>query len=288
MSVGILGNGEIGSALHRVYELAGVAGVVTRDPFLGINNSLSDCDLVNVCIPFGGYDEFLNVLQNLELRSGCFVIIQSTTEVGCTDRLQNDLPSLVCVHSPVRGVHPDLTKGLLTFDKYVGISDRFFHDDSAKSFVARHTQSLNMKPVVCRAKESELAKVVSTTLYGLNIAAITDVSQLCKDHAVDFEKVFTQWQTTYNAGYTALGKSNVCRPVLTPVPENEEGRRVIGGHCVIPNCAILNKRMGEKNLTNFVLRYSDKKSLDHCARSKSEINMFPMDNKPSKRGETRR
>ncbi|CAM9102882.1 unnamed protein product [Ectocarpus sp. 8 AP-2014] len=257
MSVGILGNGEIGSSLRRVYELAGVADVVVRDPLQGLDASLSHCDAVNVCIPFVDYDGFVKVLRDLKLRDGCAVIIQSTVAVGCTDRVQADLPSLVCAQSPVRGVHPNLTEGLLTFDKYVGVSDRFFGDDTIKSLLSQHMKSIGMNPVVCRAKESELAKLISTTLYGVNIAAITDVSKVCEDTGVDFEKVFTQWQTGYNAGYTALGKSAVCRPVLTPVPENEDGKQVIGGHCVLPNCFILESEMADTALSSFVLRYSD-------------------------------
>lgn len=263
MSIGILGNGEIGSSLHKVYELAGFTDVAVRDPLQRLDTVLSSCELVNVCIPFAGYDKFVDILKRLELRDGCVVIIQSTIGVGCTDRLQSDLPRLVCVHSPVRGVHPNLTEGFLAFEKYVGVSDAFFQDESIKSLLDQHTKSLKMKPVLCRAKESELAKVVSTTLYGMNIAAVTDVSKMCEDNGVDFSKVFTQWQTGYNSGYTALGKPNVCRPVLTPVPENDDGRRVIGGHCVLPNCLILKTLMGETNLSEFVLRYADEKGLVH-------------------------
>lgn len=273
MSFGILGNGEIGSSLRNVYKLAGFEHVAVRDPFQGLHTCLSECEIVNVCIPFFGYDSFKKVLRELHLRDGCVVIIQSTVGVGCTDRIQDDFPSLACVHSPVRGVHPALAEGLLTFEKYIGVSDRFFQDESFKSRLTQHMKSLNMKPFVCRAKESELAKVISTTLYGINIAAVTDVSNLCEDNGVDFGKVFTRWQTGYNSGYTALGKSNVCRPVLTPIPVNDNGRCVIGGHCVLPNCMILKEQMGETNLSEFVLRFADKTNLKHVT-TKSKKNVF--------------
>lgn len=270
MSVGILGNGEIGSSLHKVYQMGGVSDVVVRDPYQGLDTTLSECEIVNVCVPFSAYDALLKMIQDLDLRRNCVVIIQSTVGLGCTDRLQADLPGLVCVHSPVRGVHPNLTDGLLTFEKYVGVSDRFREDEALKSRICSHVEALGMKPLVCRAKESELAKVVSTTLYGINIAAITDVSNLCGDNGVDFDVVFTQWQTGYNAGYTALGRPGVCRPVLTPVPENDVGERVIGGHCVLPNCRILREELGETNLSNFVLRFSDTEGLTHRTKARAE------------------
>lgn len=263
MSIGILGNGEIGSSLHDVYKLSGYSDVAIRDPFQGLQTNLSNCEIVNVCIPFFGCDSFVKVLRDLELKDGCVLIIQSTVGVGTTDRVQAEFPSLVCVQSPVRGVHPTLTEGLITFEKYIGVSDRFFQDESIKSRLTQHLKSLKMKPVVCRAKESELAKVVSTTLYGINIAAVTHVYNLCEDNGVDFGKVFTRWQAGYNSGYTALGRPDVCRPVLTPVPANEEGKQVIGGHCVLPNCMILKEQMGETNLSEFVLRFSDNNSLTH-------------------------
>lgn len=265
--VGILGNGEIGSSLHKVYELVGYDNVVVRDPFVGLDDSLSECDIVNVCIPFFGHDRFVGCIKDLCLKDGCIVIIQSTVGMGSTDKIQRDLPLCVCVHSPVRGVHPNLTEGMLTFEKYIGISSECFRDKGISSYLRRHVEFLNMRPVICRSKESELAKMVSTTLYGVNIAAITDVARLCEEYEVDFGTVFTKWQTGYNEGYRALGKTNVCRPVLTPIPDNDEGKKVIGGHCVLPNSVIL-KNMGEGNLSEFVLRYADGEGLEHVTNAK--------------------
>ena len=254
--VGILGNGEIGSSLNRVHELAGHDKVVIRDPFVGLNASLGECDIVNICIPFFGYDEFVKSILDLNLKKNCIVIIQSTIGIGATDKVQADMPDLICVQSPVRGVHPNLAEGMLTFEKYLGVSEKYFSDKEITEYIRNHIVSLNMKPIVCRARESELAKMISTTLYGINIAAISDVASLCEEHEVDFGTVFTRWQTGYNEGYRTLGKDNVCRPVLTPIPKNEDGKRIIGGHCVVPNSVIL-KGMGEKSLSSFVLRYSD-------------------------------
>ena len=41
-----------------------------------------------------------------------------------------------------------------------------------KDFLKNHLIDLNMKPIICKAKESELAKVVSTTLYVFNISSV--------------------------------------------------------------------------------------------------------------------
>ncbi len=261
--VGFMGFGEIGSSLCRVYEQAGYKNLIKRDPWakVPLNNSLSPCDLVNVCIPFFGMEKFITAIKELKLRQGTFLIIQSTIGVGTCDLIQEEL-NLIVVQSPVRGVHPNLTEGMLTFDKYMGVSEKYFKNEKIKIFIKDHLLDLNMKPVVCRAKESELAKAVSTTLYGVNIAAINDVALMCEQHGVSFYTVFTKWQTGYNEGYRKLGKANVCRPVLTPIPKNDEGKQLIGGHCVIPNSVIL-KNMGHHEIADYVLRYADESNLKH-------------------------
>jgi len=266
MPVGFMGFGEIGSSLYRVYEMAGYKNLIKRDPYNGLNDSLSNCELVNVCIPFFGLEKFINSIKELNLKEGTILVIQSTIGVGTCDEIQKEL-DLIVVQSPVRGVHPNLTEGMLTFEKYMGISEKYFSNEKIKKFIEEHLLDLNMKPVVCRAKESELAKVVSTTLYGVNIAAINDVFLMCEKHGVSFDTVFTKWQKGYNEGYIKLGKSNVCRPLLTPIPKNEEGKQLIGGHCVIPNSVIL-KNMGEHAIADYVLRYSDESNIKHVTGAK--------------------
>ena len=264
--IGFMGFGEIGSSLCRVYEIAGYKKIIKRDPYAGLHDSLENCDLVNVCIPFFGLKKFCDAIKELNLKSGTFLIIQSTIGVGTCDKIQEQL-DLVVVQSPVRGVHPNLTEGMLTFDKYMGVSEKYFSNEKVKKFIEEHLLDLNMKPVVCRAKESELAKAVSTTLYGINIAAINDVAIMCEKHGVSFETVFTKWQIGYNEGYTKLGKANVCRPVLTPIPKNKDGKQLIGGHCVIPNSVIL-KNMGHHEIADYVLRYADESNLKHVTGAK--------------------
>ena len=266
LQVGFMGFGEIGSSLHRVYEMAGYKNLTKRDPYAGIHDSLENCDLVNVCIPFFGMEKFIAAVKELNLKPGTFLVIQSTIGVGTCDLIQEQL-DLVVVQSPVRGVHPNLTEGMLTFDKYMGVSEKYFSNEKVKDFITYHLKDLNMKPVVCRAKESELAKAVSTTLYGINIAAINDVAIMCEKHGVDFETVFTKWQIGYNQGYTELGKPNVCRPVLTPIPKDKDGKQLIGGHCVIPNSVIL-KNMGHHEIADYVLRYADESNLKHVTGAK--------------------
>lgn len=266
LKIGFMGFGEIGSSIHKVYELADLKNLIVFDPWKDLNNSLSECDIVNVSIPFFGLEKFVTSIKELNLKKGTILIIQSTIGVGTTNLIQEQL-DVVVVHSPVRGVHPNLTEGILTFDKYLGISDKYFNNEKIINFLLNHFKLLKIKPVICKSTESELAKIVSTTLYGVNIAAINEVNLLCEKYNVDFNTVFTKWQIGYNEGYTKLGKPNVVRPVLNPIPKNEDGKQLIGGHCVIPNAVIL-KNMGHDHLADFVLKYSDESNKKHITGAK--------------------
>jgi hypothetical protein len=261
-SVGIVGFGEIGSSLAKVYDNAKVSYTV-RDPFQKLNDSVSDCDVVNVAIPFFGSEQFQQSMVELNLKKGALLIIHSTMRLGTVNQLQNILQDVIVVCSPVRGVHPRLTEGLYTFEKYVGFPDKYVDNSEVRDFVLNHFTSIGLNPVPVKADEAELAKTISTTLYGLNIAAAEDVGRLCDYYGLDFDVVYTRWQQDYNRGYTKLGKANVCRPVLSRIPGES---KVIGGHCVVPNAVILNT-MEPKEVTgplaNFILRYSDAHSKVH-------------------------
>ena len=80
------------------------------------------------------------------------------------------------------------------------------------------------------------------------IAFHADVMEMCECEGLDFDEVMTLYNKTYNEGYSALGKSNVVRPVLY-------GTKKIGGHCVVPNANILKNYMNS-GLIDQVIKYS--------------------------------
>lgn len=270
-NIGILGHGEIGNSLKQVYNLSKIYPII-RDPYKGLNNSLNECSIVNVAIPYYDNKQFQQSIQELNLKDNTIVIIHSTVKLNNTNILQELLPNLIIISSPVRGVHPNLAQGLLTFEKYIGISDKYMDDENIKSSILNHFLNINMKPVICKSMEAELAKIMSTSLYGIMIAAVEDIGQICDQYNLDFDKVYTQWQTDYNKGYSKLGKHNVQRPVLTRIPNKQ---KVIGGHCVVSNAVILNN-MEPKEFTNpmakYILRYSNEESLVHKAKKEGDNN----------------
>ena len=124
---------------------------------------------------------------------------------------------------------------------------KYFGGKKAKE-AAKFFTRIGVKTAIFEKSETtELAKILDTTYYGWNVVFVKEVKRLCDFLNLDFEEVYTAPNKDYNEGYKKLGKSNVVRPVLKPV----QGK--IGGHCLIPNCDLLNdwltktiKRRNEK------------------------------------------
>jgi UDP-N-acetyl-D-mannosaminuronate dehydrogenase len=230
VKAGILGFGEVGQAVAKFY----------KDPLvkdLQRDDGLEGVEVLNICIPYNG-DEFIEVVKKeIGLIKPGLVIIHSTVAPGTTKKIADET-GVMAVHSPVRGVHPNLFEGVKTFVKYIGA------DTEQAGIIAKdHLESLGMKTkVFTPSKTTELGKLFSTTYYGLCIAYHAEMKKICEKEGVDFDKTVTDFNKTYNEGYVQLGKPNVVRPVLYP-PEGG-----IGGHCVIPNAKILKKNYPSKAL----------------------------------------
>ena len=268
--IGIIGFGEIGKALNTIYNKNNYVTKI-NDIKRKNNDDLTNCKFVNICIPFHNYDFFFESLTNLNLNKNAIIIIHSTIALETINKLQKHFEN-VLISSPVRGIHPNLVDGLLNFDKYIGLSDKYVNDDTVINKLINHFNSLQINTVICKSGESELAKIMSTTLYGMMISAVEDIGLICDHHGLDFDIVYTQWQKNYNITYEELGKSNVQRPILHRIPNKQ---KVIGGHCVTINSVIL-KDIEPRNVTNpmadFVLRYSNEKSRVHNSKKDGDDN----------------
>jgi hypothetical protein len=216
--------GQIGSAVHRyLAEHHEVSGLDTQSQ----DTPTSYFDALHVCIPYSlSFTVTVSELQSKYLTENGLTIIHSTVPVGTTDTLNS-------VHSPMRGIHPNLYQGLLTFTKYFGGPRA---DEAAQYFSTLTTQTIS------NAKTTEAAKLWDTTAYGLMIVLEKEIHTYCEQHNLDFNIVYTQFTETYNQGYTALGMPHVARPVLKHVTGP------IGGHCVIPNLELL----GTNTITTFI------------------------------------
>ncbi len=211
----IIGAGEAGKSLCRV--LKAKYRVMIRDKSDKIKGNFK---VLHIAYP--PIKNFVAVTKRYikEYKPG-LVIIHSTVPVGTTRKI-----SPFAVHSPIRGVHPRLEEGIKTFVKYFGGRD-------AKK-AADYFTRLGIKTKTFKKSETaELLKILDTTYYAWNIVFCKEVKRICDALDLDFEEVYTTANKDYNDGYDKLKMARVIRPVLKPLPGK------IGGHCIIPNCNLL-------------------------------------------------
>lgn len=210
----IIGYGEIGRALEKV--LAPVYNVHVQD--LNLNPKIKHAHIMHICFPYS--KTFVRDVKKYKQKyNPKYTIIHSTIPVGISKKCD-------AFYSPVRGIHPHLEQSLKTFIKYCAPKNKFLE---------KYFTDADVPVEMVDSRESlEAMKLYCTTLYGLNIIAEKEMWSFCKKYKLDFDLVYTKSNQTYNEGYLKLGFPQYTRYVLN----HREGK--IGGHCVIPNCDLLN------------------------------------------------
>lgn len=220
----IVGNGEVGKSLYNV--LGKTHEVLIRDKENTKENVFwTDIDILHICFPY--FKDFVNEVKCYQdVYQPKYTIIHSTVPIGTSIQCE-------AFHSPVRGMHPNMEKGLKTFVKYLA---------PRSDFLKRYFNKAGIKIKFAKKQEdTEAGKIFDTTQYGSAIKIEKIIHKFCKDNNLDFDTVYTDFNKTYNEGYSKLGLKNVIRPVL----KHMEGK--IGGHCIIQNC-----NLSKNLLTNFV------------------------------------
>jgi len=230
MNIGILGTGEVGSAVKKNVEKK--HRVFTKDH---TNDFIKGqrIGVLHICIPYSA--QFISIATKaIQDYAPTFTIIESTVAPGTTNKIYQQTKSLVC-HSLIRGIHPNRYQGIKTFIKYIGPASK-----AAGKKALSYYNALGLDTeVFANAETTEIAKLMDTTYYGWNIIFQKEMAKICTTHKVAFGQAYTKWNETYNQGYTALKMPHVVRPVLKNIP----GR--IGGHCIISNCQILEKTIAD-------------------------------------------
>ena len=233
--IGILGYGDVGKSIAKFYNKPKIKDLKRDDGLKGV-------EILHVCIPWS--NNFIEIVKKeIKRIKPKLTIIHSTVAPGTTKRIGG-----MVVHSPIRGMHPRLYKGIKTFVKYIGADNK-----KAGELAKKHLEGLGIKTKVFYPSiVTEIGKLFDTSYYGLCIAWHGEMKKICDKYKIDFEEAVTDFNQTYNEGYKKLGKSNVIRPVLYP-PKGG-----IGGHCVCENAEILKKYFKSQAL-DLILKYKSKK-----------------------------
>lgn len=233
--IGILGYGEIGKAIAKFYKNPKIKDLKRDD-------DLKSVEILHVCIPYS--DKFVNIVsKEIKAIKPTLTIIHSTAAPGTTKKIGG-----MIVHSPVRGVHPYLYKGIKTFVKYIGADNK-----KAGKMAEKHFKQLKIKTkVFYPSLVTEVGKILDTTYYGVVIAWHGEMKEICDKFGINFDEAVTDFNTTYNEGYAKLGKKNVIRPVLYP-PQQGKPK-----HCIVPNVTILSNYYKTPIFELLLKKYKDK------------------------------
>jgi len=239
--IGILGYGEVGQAIAKFYPSTRPGGG-PKIKDLSRDDGLASVEILHVCLPWS--NNFVKIVKKeIKKIKPKLVIVHSTVAPGTTKKIGGRI-----VHSPIRGMHPRLFKGIKTFVKYIGADNK-----KAGELAKKHLESLGIKTKVFMPSiTTEIGKLFDTSYYGLVIAWHGEMKKLCDKYGIDFEKAVTDFNQTYNQGYKKLGLSNVIRPVLYP-PKGG-----IKGHCICENAEILQKYFNSRAL-DLILKYRSRK-----------------------------
>lgn len=212
----IIGKGQTGIALYKVLEKHYDTYIRGKKPV-----TIQGIRILHIC--YGWFPDFIKETEKyIEQYLPNYTIIHSTVPVGTSRKCG-------AYHSPVRGIHPFLEEGIEAFVKYLAPPN-----EELKQYFNRTGIKVMM---VDEPEDTEAGKIWSTTQYGLFIALEKEIHRWCKKHGRDFNIVYTDFNKTYNEGYKKLGVKNVIRPIL------KQMRGKIGGHCIIPNCELLDSEI---------------------------------------------
>jgi len=194
---------------------------------------VSGIEILHICYPYS--ERFVEITKDyIKKYKPKYTVIHSTVPVGITRKCGENV-----FHSPVRGIHPDLEGGLKTFVKYLAPVNQ-----ELKEYFNRAGIKITM---VDEPEITEALKIWSTTYYGWNIIFEKELYKWCQKHNLDFNIIYVDANKTYNEGYSKLGRKNVVRPIL----RHMKGK--IGGHCIIPNCELL-----DSEIAKIILKFNKK------------------------------
>jgi UDP-N-acetyl-D-mannosaminuronate dehydrogenase len=214
-AVVIVGLGEVGKPLLDIMKSRyQTFGVDINQPA-----SISQCDVMHICFPFES-DKFVGqVVEYIHHYRPALTILNSTVAPGTTRSIAVESRAPV-VHSPIRGKHARMQEELLHYTKFVGALD-----PQSGQHAVEHFEKAGMKTRLFTSPEAtEIAKLTETTYFGLLIAWAQEVERYCTKLGVNYDDVVSFYDEIKFF------------PAVKYLPG------VIGGHCVMPNIAILLQR----------------------------------------------
>jgi len=208
----VVGMGEVGRPLSRILGRSFECAKVDILP-IDIDRS---CSVLHICYPYQ-ISNFVNTTADyIDKYQPAVTIINSTVAPGTTRRVQEAVGDRLVAYSPVRGKHARMESDMLHYKKFVGACRT-----DALQMALDHFVQAGFKTAPFRSPElAEVSKLLETTYLGILIGWAQEVERIAGGYDGKFEDV------------------NAFVEEIDFLPSGTFPG-VIGGHCVMPNIAIL-------------------------------------------------
>ena len=236
----VVGLGEVGRPLYTILK--------RREPeAIGIDIEPAAVDrpvgIMHICFPFIESVQFQDAVVGYARKYQPRVIVINSTILPGTTRGIEAASGMPSVYSPVRGKHTKMVDELLTYVKFVAGTDA-----QATERVQLHFKAAGLTSEAMSVPEAlELAKLLETTYFGLLIAWAQEMNRFA-------EKV--------DADYQEVGK--FFREIAY-LPNVLFQPGFIGGHCVMPNINLLQKRF-QSEFLEVVKRSNETRKVELAAK----------------------
>ena len=203
-SVGIIGNGFVGSAIAEGFKHYTDVKIYDKD--LSKSADLIDHvllqDIVFICVPTpmsiseGGKCDLSIVedifIQASKLQSQSLIVIKSTVEIGTTNRLQEKYPELNIVHSPEFLTARTAKLDFITPSRnIVGQSLKFTNIDSRPNLLVDlyRERFSGVSCILMSSDESETVKYAANCFFAVKISYFNQIKLLCNKLDLNWEKI---------------------------------------------------------------------------------------------------
>jgi len=221
----VVGMGEVGRPLFQILSRKFECAAVDIEPV----EIKKPCSALHICYPFQVPD-FVGITAGyIQKYKPAVTIINSTLAPGTTRKVQALVGDQAVAYSPVRGKHAKMEPDMLRYKKFVAACH-----PGALNRAVNHFAEAGFKTATFPSPElAELAKLLETTYLGILIAWAQEVERFAAQYGGTFEDV------------------NAFIEEIDFLPSHVFPGR-IGGHCVLPNIAILRTQFKSKFLDNVV------------------------------------
>jgi UDP-N-acetyl-D-mannosaminuronate dehydrogenase len=239
----VIGLGEVGKPLLRILGKCYPCVGVDLQPC----EVDRDCDVLHICYPFHGIEFVTTTTEYISKYRPTVVVVNSTVPPGTTRQIQRAVGDIPVVYSPVRGKHSKMEADMLHYAKFVGGLDTL-----AIRRVVEHFERAGFRCQLFRTPEiAELSKLLETSWLGILVAWAQEVERFAKRYGAAYEEV--------NA---FIKEIDFLPSHIVP--------GYIGGHCVMPNIAILQRHFTSE-LLDAVVHSNIAKQADMAAQHTPEV-----------------